>query len=144
MTRLAFSRLRARPEDRALLWAVLPCAVLLCAAGAPGTAGAAAADVRDPMRPPAAPQSQRLPAASAVQAAPVLSAVMGAEGSRSAIFNGHLVHAGGAVGGYAILAVLVDGVRYRYAGVIHEMHLASGIAIKQPTMAPARVPNGAP
>jgi hypothetical protein len=101
--------------------------------------GGVADQLRDPTRPPR-PVAPRAAAA----AGPVLSAVFAAGDSRRAIFNGQLVRAGDHVGGYEIDAVLADGVRYRHAGGIHELHLPRpSDAVKKPTAATSRaVPGG--
>jgi hypothetical protein len=102
---------------------------------------AAADEPRDPMRPPAA--SAHLSVVH--EPAPVLSAIMGAQGARVAIFNGQLVRSGGSVGTYLIDAVLEDGVRYRHHGMTQELHLAHATnPVKKPSTAPARLPAGAP
>ena len=100
---------------------------------------AVADGLRDPTRQPLA-QTQR---SIAHEPAPVLSAVIGTNGSRIAIFNGQLVRSGGSVGAYAIEAVFEDGVRYRHAGVTRELHLPRAtIAFKKPSTAPARLSAG--
>ena len=80
---------------------------------------ARAGEPRDPTRPPQAAGH----AAAPREPAPVLSAIMTFNGSRSAIFNGQLVHTGALVGSYTIEAVLEDGVRYRHEGLVQELHL---------------------
>jgi hypothetical protein len=100
------------------------------------TAPAMADGMRDPTRPPLAPTYLSI----AHEQAPILSAVMGANGSRIAIFNGQLVRSGGSVGTYAIEAVFQDGVRYRHAGLTHELRLPhAAIPFKKPSTAPARL-----
>ncbi len=115
-------------------------AVLVLALLAP-SAGARAAEPRDPMRPPT---WQSHPAgAPAREAAPILSAVMTFNGRRTAIFNGRLVHDGSVVGAYTIDAVLGDGVRYRSAHLKGELHLPHPESpFKKPAAEPARVPSG--
>lgn len=101
------------------------------------TVAATADQVRDPTRPPQAV------APHAAAAGPVLSAVFAAGDSRRAIFNGQLVRAGDRVGGYEIDAVLADGVRYRHAGSIHELHLPRPAdAVKKPAAATPRAATG--
>lgn len=105
-------------------------AILACCIGA--LAPPALADgMRDPTRPP-----QRAAAGAHQDPTPVLSAVYsGANGRRSAIVNGEVVHDGSAVGPFQIEAVLADGVRYRYAGHAQELHLPRSLdMIKKPTV----------
>ena len=101
---------------------------------------AAQADpLRDPTRPPPVSGAR----ASPPEAPPVLTAIFNNGQRRSAIFNGHLVRAGDAVGAYEIDDVLVDGVRYRHAGALHDLHLPRpSDAIKKPTTAPPRGSGG--
>ncbi len=108
--------------------------------GALGLALTASADaLRDPMRPPL-PQSH---AAIPAEPAPVLTAVLTFNGERTAIFNGCLVRAGSVVGAYTIDSVLEDGVRYRHANQLHELHLAHPAStVKRPAAEPARAPSG--
>jgi hypothetical protein len=73
---------------------------------------------------------------------PVLSAIMGSGSDRVAIFNGRVVRSGGSVGTYVIQTVFEDGVRYRHAGVIHELYLPRTAAFKKPSTAAARSPAG--
>jgi hypothetical protein len=94
-------------------------------------------DLGDPTRPPPAPR-----AAAAAPAKPVLSAIMGGRADRVAIFNGQLVRSGGSVGPYVIELVFEDGVRYRHAGLVEELHLPSSGTIKKPSNAAARPPMG--
>jgi hypothetical protein len=95
--------------------------------------------LRDPTRPPQAPGAR----ASREQAPPALTAVFSSGQRRSAIFNGHVVRAGDAVGAYEIQDVLVDGVRYRHAGAMRDLHLPRpSDAIKKPTTAPPRRSEG--
>ena len=92
--------------------------------------------MRDPTRPPLAPTHLSI----AREQPPILSAVMGANGRRVAIFNGQLVRSGGSVGTYVIEAVFDDGVRYRHAGLTHELRLPHATnPIKRPSTAPARL-----
>ena len=92
--------------------------------------------MRDPTRPPLAPTHLSI----AREQPPILSAVMGANGRRVAIFNGQLVRSGGSVGTYVIEAVFDDGVRYRHAGSTRELRLShTTIAFKKPSTAPARL-----
>jgi len=100
---------------------------------------ASADELRDPTRPPAAPHH----AAGPSEPAPILSAIMGSAPDRVAIFNGHVVRSGGTVGTYVIQTVLEDGVRYRHAGMIHELYLARPATFKKPSTAAARSPAGA-
>jgi hypothetical protein len=95
--------------------------------------------LRDPTRPPLAPTHLSI----AHEPPPILSAVMGANGSRTAIFNGRLVRSGGSVGAYVIEAVFEDGVRYRHAGLTRELRLPHAtIPFKKPSAAPARLSAG--
>ena len=101
---------------------------------------AAADELRDPTRPP-------LPATPAAQAArdalPVLSAVLRFEGKRTAIVDGHLVREGSVIGGCTIESILEDGVRYRRAGAVHELHLPRPLStVKSPAAEPPRTPSG--
>jgi hypothetical protein len=106
------------------------------------TGTANAAEPRDPTRPPLA---ERHAAAAPQESAPTLSAVLNFNGARSAIFNGHLVHGGSAVGGYTILAVLEDGVRYRHAGQSQELHMPHPTSsIKKPAVDVLRASSGVP
>ncbi|MBS0375738.1 MAG: hypothetical protein JSR73_14260 [Proteobacteria bacterium] len=95
--------------------------------------------VRDPTRPP----RLSAPRAAAVAAGPALTAVFAAGDRRRAIFNGQLVRAGDRVGGYEIDAVLADGIRYRHAGAVHELHLPRpSDAVKKPAAATSRAATG--
>ncbi|MDE2251210.1 MAG: hypothetical protein KGL25_07370 [Gammaproteobacteria bacterium] len=130
--------MRAAPQARWL--AELPAVALSCAALLSNTATMAlAGELRDPTRPPAH-------AAAGARAEPtlVLSAVYsGANGHRCAIVDGEIVHDGSAVGPFRIEAVLADGVRYRHAGRVLELHLPRGLdMIKKPTAQPARPTSG--
>jgi hypothetical protein len=113
--------------------AILACCICTLAPAA------LAGGMRDPTRPP-------LRAADGARAdpTPVLSAVYsGANGHRSAIVNGEIVHDGSAVGPFQIEAVLADGVRYSYAGRALELHLPRALdMIKKPTAYPARETSG--
>jgi hypothetical protein len=114
---------------------------LLCIAVLTLTGTANAADLRDPMRPPLAEHH----AALSHESVPTLSAVLNFNGERSAIFNGRLVHSGSAVGGYTILAVLEDGVRYSHAGQSQELHLPHPTStIKKPAVDVLRASSGVP
>jgi hypothetical protein len=108
--------------------------------GALGLASTAFSDgLRDPMRPPL-PQTH---AAIPTEPAPVLTAVLTFNGERTAIFNGCLVRGGSVVGAYTIDLVLEDGVRYRRANQLHELHLARPAStVKRPAAEPARAPSG--
>ena len=107
--------------------------------GALGLALTARADgLRDPMRPPLAQTHTAIPA----EPAPVLTAVLTFHGERTAIFNGCLVRGGSVVGVYTIDSVLEDGVRYRRANQLHELHLAPASTVKRPAAEPARAPSG--
>jgi hypothetical protein len=100
-----------------------------------------AEDLHDPTRPPIAERR----AAVSHESAPTLSAVLNFNGERSAIFNGHLVHSGSVVGGYTILAVLEDGVRYRHAGQSQELHMPHPMSsIKKPAVDVLRASSGVP
>lgn len=98
-------------------------------------ASAQADPLRDPTRPPQAGGTH----AKALEAVPVLTAVF-SEGERhSAIVNGRLVKAGDSVGAYLIEDVLADGVRYRHAGTVRDLHLPHAAdSVKKPALAPAR------
>ena len=101
-----------------------------------------AEELRDPTRPPIL---ERHAAAAAQESGPTLSAVLNFNGERSAIFNGYLVHSGSAVGGYTILAVLEDGVRYRHAGQSQELHMPHPTSsIKKPAVDVLRASSGVP
>jgi hypothetical protein len=115
--------------------------LLAAAVLATATATATADPLRDPTRPPqlagahAAPQEQ----------APVLSAVFTAGARRSAIVNGRLVRAGDTVGAFTIEDILVDGVRYRRAGSVRDLHLPHAAdTVKKPAAGPARAAIGGP
>jgi hypothetical protein len=100
-----------------------------------------AEDLHDPTRPPLAERHAAVPSESA----PTLSAVLNFNGERRAIFNGHLVRSGSAVGGYTILAVLEDGVRYRHAGQSLELHMPHPTSsIKKPAVEVLRASSGVP
>jgi hypothetical protein len=95
--------------------------------------------LRDPTRPPQAMHASQ----SSGDPAPVLSAVLDFGGSRRAIFNGHLVHDGSTVGAYTIDEVLADGVRYRRAGEVHELHLPRPTSsVIKPATETTGAPNG--
>jgi hypothetical protein len=97
--------------------------------------------LRDPTRPPLPEHHAAVPH----EPAPTLSAVLNFNGERSAIFNGHLVRKGSAVGGYTIDAVLEDGVRYRHAGLRQELHMShSASLIKRPAVDALRASSGVP
>jgi hypothetical protein len=114
-------------------------AMMLGALGATAVSLTARAEgLRDPTRPPIPPSHT----IAAREPAPVLSAVLSFNGTRSAIFNGHLVHSGSVVGAYTIDAVLEDGVSYRHAGQSHELHLAHTDTIKKPAAEAQRAPSG--
>jgi hypothetical protein len=100
---------------------------------------ASADELRDPTRPPVAAHHESAPS----EPPPVLSAVMGSGPDRVAIFNGRVVRSGGSVGAYLIQTVFEDGVRYRHAGVIHELYLPRAATFKKPSTAAARSPAGA-
>jgi hypothetical protein len=98
--------------------------------------------LHDPTRPPLLIERH---AAARQESAPTLSAVLNFNGERSAIFNGHLVHGGSAVGGYTIIAVLEDGVRYRHAGLSRELHMPHPTSsIKKPAVDVLRASSGVP
>lgn len=98
-----------------------------------------AEDLRDPTRPPLAERHADAPRESG----PTLSAVLNFNGERSAIFNGHLVRSGSTVGGYTILAVLEDGVRYRHAGQSQELHMPHPpSSLKKPAVDVLRASSG--
>jgi hypothetical protein len=97
--------------------------------------------LRDPTRPPLSVHHAAVPQESA----PILSAVLNFNGQRSAIFNGRLVHSGSAIGGYTILAVLEDGVRFRHAGQSEELHMPHPTSsIKKPAVDVLRASSGVP
>jgi hypothetical protein len=97
--------------------------------------------LHDPTRPPLAEHH----AAVFHESAPTLSAVLNFNGERSAIFNGHLVHSGSEIGGYTIIAVLEDGVRYRHAGQSQELHMPHPTSsIKKPAVDVLRASSGVP
>jgi hypothetical protein len=99
---------------------------------------AMAADLRDPTQPPATVST-----ATRREPAPILSAVLKSGYKRGAIFNGQFVRSGGSVGNYTIIAVLDDGVRYRYAGRELELRLPPPAStFKKPATGPARGPAG--
>jgi hypothetical protein len=107
--------------------------------GSTVSALAVAADVRDPMRPPA--PSERAHAAQA-EPDPAVTAIFRDGGRRSAIVGGRLVHAGDTVGRCLIEAVLEDGVRC-HGATARELHLPlADLEVKKPAAAPARVANG--
>jgi hypothetical protein len=97
--------------------------------------------LRDPTRPPLGEHH----AAVFHESAPTLSAVLNFNGERSAIFNGHLVYSGSEIGGYTIIAVLEDGVRYRHAGQSQELHMPHPTSsIKKPAVDVLRASSGVP
>jgi hypothetical protein len=98
---------------------------LILGAGTPA-GGACAQGLNDPTRPPAPAH-----AATARLPVPTLSGVLTIDGRRSAILEGHLVHAGSVLGPLTIDAVLADGVRYHDAHGVHELHLAAPTSIKK-------------
>ena len=114
--------------------------------GALGLAWTANADeLRDPTRPPTLQRRAAAPHETAPEIAPTLSAVLNFNGERSAIFNGHLVRKGSAVGGYTIDAVLADGVRYRHAGLSQELHMSHPASLfKRPAVDALRASSGVP
>jgi hypothetical protein len=99
---------------------------------------ASADEMRDPTRPPAAAHHEAGPS----EPAPVLSAIMGSGPDRIAIFNGQVVRSGGTVGTYVIQTVFEDGVRYRHAGMIHDLYLPRLATFKKPSTTAARSPAG--
>jgi hypothetical protein len=107
--------------------------------------GAAAADaqtLRDPTRPP---QVQKYVAGRSgpTESTLVVTGVFSAGERQSAIVNGRLVHAGDTVAGCLIEAVLENGVRYRRAGAVHELHLSHAMAsVKKPTTVSPAVLSG--
>ncbi len=107
---------------------------LACLLGLVVAASAPADALRDPTRPPSVG-----PRSAAVEATPVLTAVLSSGERRSAIVNGRLVHAGQMLGSVQIEAVLEDGVRYRQAGVVREVHLPQAPqTIKKPAASAPR------
>jgi len=106
------------------------------------SAAAAAADVRDPMRPPLPPERAH---ARSAEADPAVTAVFSSGERRAAIVGGQLVHAGDTVGRCVIEAVLDDGVRCHGAAIPRELHLPmADIQVKRPAASSARVANGVP
>ena len=102
-------------------------------------------ELRDPMRPPTSQHHAAAPHETALEMAPTLSAVLNFNGERSAIFNGHLVRSGSSVGGYTIEAVLEDGVRYRHAGLLRELHMTHPpSSLKTPAVDVLRASSGVP
>jgi hypothetical protein len=100
---------------------------------------AVADPLRDPTRPPQAAGARAAPQ----EQAPVLSAVFTAGDRRSAIVNGRLVRAGDSVGAFTIEDVLADGVRYRRAGSVRDLHLPHAAdTVKKPAAGPARAAIG--
>ena len=98
-------------------------------------------ELRDPTRPPLLERHVAAPHESG----PTLSAVLNFKGERSAIFNGRLVRSGSAVGGYTILAVLEDGVRYSHEGQSRELHMPHPTSsLKKPAVEVLRASSGAP
>lgn len=96
-------------------------------------------ELRDPMRPP---QRNAAPMASA-PATPVVSALFIGPQRRAAIVNGRLVHEGDTVGGFTVVALLVDGIRYQSHGEVHVQRLlASELQVKKPAASVARLANG--
>lgn len=107
------------------------------------TLSALATAVADPQRDPTRPPQLAGARAVAQEQAPVLTAVFAAGDRRSAIFNGRLVRAGDTVGGFTIENVLVDGVRYRHAGSVRDLHLPHPAdTVKKPAAGPARAAIG--
>jgi hypothetical protein len=98
---------------------------------------AAADEVRDPMRPPRPAPSAAAPAREAL---PVLTAIIGTAGDRVAVINDQLVRSGGSVDGYVIEQVFETGVRYRRAGVTHDLYLPHMAAFKKPATALSNKP----
>lgn len=98
-------------------------------------AAAQADPLRDPTRPPQVAGAR----AKVEEAVPVLTAVFSAGERHSAIVNGRLVKAGDVVGAYLIEDVLADGVRYRHAGTVRDLHLPHPAdPVKKPAAGPAR------
>lgn len=119
-----------RVPARAGVALALPALVTLTAALllAPGLGHADG--MRDPMRPPLPAQRT----AATHEAIPVLSGIVSVDGRRRAIVDGHLVHAGSVLGSVTIDAILEDGVRYRNAHGVRELHLAPASSIKKPSV----------
>jgi hypothetical protein len=104
------------------------------------SAPARAADVRDPMRPPAPSLAAH---AAPAEADPTVTAIFSTGEHRTAILGGRLVHAGDTVGRCLIEAVLEDGVRCHGSAIPRELHLPlAGIQVKTPAATSARVANG--
>lgn len=99
----------------------------------------AGADLRDPTRPPVVSH-----AAAAREPEPVLSAVMGANGSQVAIFNGHVVRTGDSVGGYTIVNIFDDRLTYRHAGLTQTVYLPHSATIRKSPTSTVRSPLGDP
>ena len=113
--------------------ALVPLAALLA------LATAHADPLRDPTRPPQAAVTR----AKTEDAVPLLTAVFSAGERHTAIVNGRLVKAGDTVGAYLIEDVLADGVRYRHAGTVRDLHLPHPAdTVKKPATAPARAAIG--
>ncbi len=103
----------------------------------------ATAVAADPLRDPTRPPQAAGPHAAAIEQAPVLTAVFATGERRSAIVNGRLVRAGDSVGAFTIEDVLVDGVRYRRAGSVRDLHLPHPADyVKKPAAGPARAAIG--
>lgn len=94
----------------------------------------------DPMRPPL---PRNAAASGARPAVPVLTAVRRQGEERIAVFGGKLVHAGDVAGGYRILAILEDGIRYMHDGQVSEQRLPHPTDdIKKPAAVAARAVPG--
>jgi hypothetical protein len=100
----------------------------------------AAADLRDPTRPPVVSHA----VTGAREPEPVLSAVMGASGSQIAIFNGQVVRTGDSVGGYTIVNIFEDRLTYRHAGLTQTVYLPHSATIRKSPTSTVRSPLGDP
>ena len=130
--------------------ATLHCSVLgLCSSlglcSALWLSSALAQGWRDPTQPPQAAHS--IPAQREIT--PVLTAVLSANGRRTAIVNGQLVRGAGSVDAFVIEMVLADGIRYRrigrpgHASSTQELHLPRVSShFKTPTTALTRASTG--
>lgn len=118
-----------------LAWPRLACLELACVGLVCSvlTSPAAAEAQYDPTRPPALAR-----ATASHRGTPVLSGIVTVAGRRNAIVDGQLVHVGSIVGPFTIESILSDGVRYRDAHGVRELHLASPSPVKKPAADPQR------
>jgi hypothetical protein len=96
----------------------------------------------DPLRDPTRPPVPRAP--TATEPVPVLSAIIGADGERIAIFNGRVVRSGASVGAYLITSIHEDGITYRHAGLTRDLQLPHTASFKRAPTSAARQPKGFP